>query len=220
MTRQEPEGYWIDDPRPIAARAPYTFFLPSPAELQAIEVGDLVKLLFEYGIEAEKWDAERMWVTVTSIEGNEAVGRLDNEPDEPRSPVRLGDFIGFDRRHALAVLWAEGKHGPEPPEYREYWDRCMVDDCVIEDGVPVEYIYREQPDLMKPDDRYPDSGWRIRGKQGDASDDDMDARKASYVALGLVLNRDDSWLGVIDAPIGSAFMRNFDSDEYQAIETI
>lgn len=162
MNGGESTEYWIEDPRPIAARAPYTFFLPSPEELQAIEVGDLIKLLFEYSIEAEKWDAERMWVTVTSLDGDEVGGRLANIPDEPRSPLSLGDPIKFNRHDALAVLWAEGKRGPEPPEYREYWDRCMVDDCVIEDGVPVEYIYREQPDLTKSDDRYLDSGWRRR----------------------------------------------------------
>ena len=218
MTGGEAMEYWIEDPRPIAARAPYTFFLPSAEELGALEEGDLVKLLFEYGIEVEKWGAERMWVTVTAIEGDEVVGALANVPDEPRSPLSLGDSIRFLRQHALAVLWAEGKDGPKPPEYREYWDRCMVDDCVIEDGVPVEYLYREQPDMGKPGDRYPDSGWRIRGRQGDTSDADMDARTASYVALGLVLNKDDSWLELINAPVGAAFMRNSASGEYEAVE--
>jgi hypothetical protein len=37
-------GYVLFDPRPIAAEAPYTFFLPSETEIVAIARGDMVKL--------------------------------------------------------------------------------------------------------------------------------------------------------------------------------
>lgn len=36
-------NYTIMDPRPIAAEAPYSFFLPHEVELAALRVGDLVK---------------------------------------------------------------------------------------------------------------------------------------------------------------------------------
>lgn len=39
--------YTLDDPRPIAEGAPYTFYLPSTEEIAAVGPGDLVKLLFE-----------------------------------------------------------------------------------------------------------------------------------------------------------------------------
>jgi len=52
-------GYDILDPRPIAAEAPYTFFLPSPSEIAAVGKRDLVKLLFDYPHQTEKWTAER-----------------------------------------------------------------------------------------------------------------------------------------------------------------
>jgi hypothetical protein len=42
----------------------------------------------------------------------------------------------------------------------------------------------------------------------------MEERKFSYVALGAVLNRDDSWIGWIDAPIGTALMRDFETNKY------
>lgn len=111
MSDQAPTSYWIEDPRPIAADAPYTFFLPSVEEVQAIEVGDLVKLAFQYEGDIEKWGGERMWVTVTSIDGDELAGNLSNEPDEPQSPLKLNDQVSFSRPWALAIVWAEGKQG-------------------------------------------------------------------------------------------------------------
>src|SRR3546814_1942806 len=90
--------------------------------------------------------------------------------------------------------------------------------CPLRSPEPVEFIYREEPDMQQDGDTYPDSGWRIRGRQGSASDADMEARKSSYVALGAVLNRDDSWLRWIDAPVGTALMRDFDRNIYVAQE--
>ena len=47
MSRIElPEGVAIDDPRPIAASAPHTFFLPHPEELAAPSPGDGIKEFF------------------------------------------------------------------------------------------------------------------------------------------------------------------------------
>ncbi|WP_333605178.1 immunity protein Imm33 domain-containing protein [Novosphingobium sp.] len=206
----------IADPRPIAAEAPYTFFLPSGEQLGAIKQADLVKLMFEYSHQTEKWAAERMWVKVSEAEDDRLRGILENVPDEPTSPLSLGDVIEFRRHHVLAIEWENPEKAPPPADYREYWDRCLVDDCVLEGGVPVEFIYREDPDMTQAGDTYPDSGWRIRGRQGASTDAEMEARKLSYVALGAVLNQDDSWLSWIDAPVGTALMRDFDTGSYVA----
>lgn len=89
-----------------------------------------------------------------------------------------------------------------------------MDACVLDGVEPVEFIYREEPDMHEEGDKYPDSGWRIRGRMGNASDEEMDARIPKYVALGAVLNRDDSWLKHIDAPVGTRLMRDFQADSY------
>lgn len=206
-------GYTILDPRPLAAAAPYTFFLPSPQELAAIDKGDVVKLLFEYSHETEKWGTERMWVIVESVDDQELKGVLDNRPSEPTSPLQVGDEVAFKRRDTLAICWEDSERPPLPVAHREYWERCMVDQCVLNGEELVEYLYREEPDLAS-DDEYPDSGWRIRGRMGSATDAEIDGREAGYVALGVVLNLDDSWLGWIDAPVGTSLMRDFDSDTY------
>jgi hypothetical protein len=95
------------------------------------------------------------------------------------------------------------------PEPREYWDRCLVDQAVLDGDLAVEYLYREAPNMAREEDKFPDSGWRIRGDTRDNLGDDIDQRKIAYVALGAVLNRDDSWLHLIDEPIGAEFKKDY-----------
>ena len=243
-------GYILVDPRPIAIEAPYTFFLPTSAELAAVRPSAVVKLMFEYTHPVEKYGVERMWVIVRSVAGDEWQGELDNDPFEPGSSLKSGDRVYFQRHHIISI-WCEESENPNSnvlgrlggffrrlfrrnlaatrdmasavagPAFgrREFWDRCLVDDCVLNGEEPVEYIYREDPDMGQEGDKFPDSGWRIRGRQGAATDDDMEARKLSYVAIGAVLNRDDSWLPLIDLPIGTRLMRNFETGQYQSFSS-
>lgn len=220
MTQTASPSFTVVDPRPIASDARYTFFLPSEIEIAAIVVGDLVKLMFEYPHQTETWAAERMWVEVKSIDNGALIGSLENVPDEPTSPLQKGDLVSFKSSDILAISWANPASAPQPPEYREYWDRCLVDECVLEGEEPVEFIYREEPDMAQEGDKYPDSGWRVRGRMGNATDEEADARKLQYVAIGVVLNRDDSWLHLVDSPIGSAFMRNFETGIYEVERSI
>ncbi len=209
-----PANYSIDDPRPIAAGAPYTFYLPSSERLAALAVGDLVKLIIRGVPPGEEYDAERMWVTITSIIDDEMVGELANEPlDIPQ--LSPGDKIKFHRWNIVdAELEGEDRNSIGLYPRREFWDRCLVDRCVIDDGVRVGYLYREAPDMAEPDDKYPDSGWRLRGEVVDP-DEDLDERKFDYLALGAVLNKDDCWLHLIGSPIGSAYLWNAQTQDYE-----
>lgn len=195
--------------------APYTYFLPHPDQIAALRVGDMVKLLFEYDGEVEEYGGERMWVSVDRIDGCEFEGQLLSDPCE--NHIAKGDRVRFRREDILDFRFGDDRPEPKVPPRREYWDRCLVDECVLYSDVPVEYLYREEPDLADENDEYPDSGWRVRGRQGDTSDDGMDDRKPAYVALGAILNRDDSWLHLIDAPIGSRFIRDFETGEYRKL---
>lgn len=208
-------SFTLDDPRPIKREAPYTYYLPSVQRLAVIEVGDEVQLLFRSTASDPKYDVERMWVVVQLVSEDSLVGKLLNKPfDMPG--LKKGERVRFQRHHAISVLFRDKEKSNrivESPQ-RDYWERCMVDRCVLDDAVPVGFIYREAPEPMREGDKYPDSGWRIRGDARGVSPEDVDDRKSAYVAVGAVFNRDDSWLPLIDEPVGSAFLRNLRTGNY------
>ncbi|MEG3175716.1 DUF2185 domain-containing protein [Sphingomonas sp. RB3P16] len=213
-------SYTIDDPRPIAEEARYTFLLPTENQLLALQAGDLAKLIFRSHPGGSEWDAERMWVTITSAQGDALVGTLDNAPfDMPQ--LKIGASIAFRRSDIIDLQWNADRTAslPPPAASREYWDRCMADACVVAGTSSVEYLYREEPDLGQESDTFPDSGWRIRGTDQAISEDERNDDNPQYVALGAVLNRDDSWLALIDAPVGSRFVRDLDRGTFVACDT-
>lgn len=209
-------GYKLLDPRINAAEAPYTFFLPGKDELAAVAVGDCVQLMFEHVPSGRKWGVERMWVIIENGDGAHLRGRLASEPLEPTASVQTGDTVRFERSDVIAISWADTSKPSAPRTVREYWDYCLVDECVLDGSEPVEFIYREAPNTDRNGDKYSDSGWRIRGRIGKSTDNEVEARRARYVALGVVLNRDDSWLHLIDGPVGARYMRDFNRGVYVA----
>lgn len=217
--RRQFGAYTIDDPRPIAEGAPYTYFLPSENELLALAPGDQVKIVFRSHPPSPKFDAERMWVEITATNGNDLIGKLDNVPcDMPQ--LNPDDVIALKRSDVISILCDEARTiaPPSAPDRREYWDRCLVDACVVDGQISVYYLYREEAEPSEPNDTYPDSGWRIRGDYRDISQEELEAREVRYLALGVVLNMDDSWLHLIDAPIGSAFIRDEATGEFVVAE--
>jgi hypothetical protein len=207
--------YSIDDPRPIAESAPYTYFLPTENELLALSPGDLAKLVFRSHPAGLQWEAERMWVTIIQADGNLLTGTLDNIPsDMPQ--LKLGATISFRRSDVIDLIWNEDRStSPPPPSARrEFWDRCIVDNCVLTGESRVDYLYREEGDLAAEDDKFPDSGWRIRGTDEGILNDEVRGNSVQYAAIGVILNHDDSWLSLIDEPIGSRFIRDLETDGF------
>ena len=206
--------YYLDDPRPTQKQAPYTFFLPDPRRLAALGSGDNAKLIFIPTTEGTKYSAERMWVHIVEKEGAKFIGKLDNIPDDIPG-LKLGDMVEFEEWHIIDAEFDDKEkdsslHFP----IRTYYERCLVDSCVLDDKVRVHFVYREKPDLGDSEDKYPDSGWRIRGDWRGLSDQEVDARQCEYVALGAVLNREDSWVHLINEPEGAAYIRDWENNTF------
>ncbi len=75
---------------------PLTFHIPTLEQIEALQPGDFVKLIFE--------DRERMWVKITSREGDEFTGVLNNDP--VIVDMKCGDKVLFYSRH-IASIWSD-----------------------------------------------------------------------------------------------------------------
>ena len=82
----------------MALNNPKTFEVPSSSEKVSISVGDYVKLGF-----IENGQTERMWVNVTSINGEHThfEGTLDNEPVLVN--MKRTEFVAFNGEHILDI---------------------------------------------------------------------------------------------------------------------
>lgn len=212
-----PPGIALNDPRPIAARSPYTFFMPHPDELKALKPGDGVKAIFTQTEGETKYDAERMWVLIERIEDRVAYGILDSDPDD-MPLIEAGMPVAIPLTHVIATAFSKSNPRPDTPEPREYWERCFVDACVVEGRSHPDYLYREEPDMTREGDQYADSGWRIRGTQEAIDQDEANGEMPRYIALGAVLNVNDSWLHLIDAAPGSYFSWDAEDQSYVEVD--
>ena len=193
--------YEILDPRPMRAEHPYTFFLPTAGEIDRLQPGDLVKLMFS-DLSTDERGVERMWVEMTQRSADHWIGKLDNTPlDMPQ--LKLGQRVGF-RPWQIIQVAPERRSGDGP---REYWQRCYVDPLVLSSERRIHYLERVEPLPLREGDKDFDSGWRIFGSGSHAGGMSFEP-DMRYVALGVALNVDDGWLPLIDEPVGSAFRRD------------
>jgi|GEM_PF-1196857 len=194
-------GWTLCDPRPIQAENPYTFFTPTPQNIDALQPGDLVKLIFE-GTGRDAEFVERMWVVFDGREGDICTGRLANEPYD-LSTLKLHQTIEFAPHHIIVI------HEPRvcDPERDAFegamFARCRVDPAILSGKARIDRLERrERRDVDGV--AQPDSGWHILADQPCSEDD------TQFVAVGVVLNLDDSILSHLRAPVGTALSRQDD----------
>ncbi|WP_298357373.1 DUF2185 domain-containing protein [uncultured Litoreibacter sp.] len=204
--------YEILDPRPMARQNPFTFHLPENEEVEAIEPGGLVKLIFTSIPEARDTAGERMWLIVTGRDGAFFEGVLDNIPsDIPQ--LRYQQEIKFEAHHIIDVIWNDDANRAKfAGDDQKWFMRCLVDDCVVYEDVPIGLIYREEAEKLGGE--HADSGWRILGDQTGLDESEIDARTRSWIAIGVVLNRDDGFVDLLHHPAGSAFERDAITGQY------
>ena len=189
----------------IQKEAPYTFYRPSEIIIDQLKAGEAtVKLIFKFDSdESDVPSAERMWVIIDAInEDGTFVGTLDNDPFHIKD-LKAGDQIIFRREHIIQYdtldeleIEDENEDNLEP-----YLKRCIVSNQIIKDNMPIGYIYREPPSEER------DLGWHIMtGKETkEYLDDDNNFQ---YIAIGVVLNKDDGFIHLLNEPVGSEFRRD------------
>jgi hypothetical protein len=202
-TETHMQSWHLADADALAAEYKYTFYKPPPDTLQRIKVGEVVKLIFRFESEdSEAPEAERMWVLVDEI-GTQGrfKGRLNNEPRHI-TDLKPDDPVEFLSLHIIAT-----EHDKEDSLVNKYSKRCFVTNHVLFEGKLSGHLYREAPDDEK------DSGWRITAN--DESVEYMEnSKNCSYVSLGAVLNKDDSFIELLESPVGSEFIRNPESGRF------
>jgi hypothetical protein len=184
----------------------YTFYTPGPQEIAQIRPGENVKLIFHFDSDDPAAPrAERMWVVVDSIDGTGGfTGRLDNQPRWIKD-LEPGDPVEFRDVHIINT-----EHDSPYNLVNQYLPRCYVTQRVLREGARVGYLYREEPDNER------DSGWRLTA--GDEPAGYMDEPgNIAFVSLGAVLNRDDSFLPLLENSAGSAFARDPQTGQFRPV---
>jgi hypothetical protein len=201
----------IYDPRPTSAVSPYYYPLPSAECLAAIGNGDVIEVM------APDCEDERARIRVESADADYIHGTLlhTDAMDGFADP----GIIKVPKTHIVEVDFATpNKHARNARiRPRRYLELCVVDESLCgsrNENDKVLYVYRDRPFQVHKGSEYPDSGWRIL-----RMDENVDITVASikdilakhvlrYTRLGDALLWDDSWVHLIDKPIGSAFLRN------------
>lgn len=113
-------GWELIDPRPTAADHPATFELPTPAELEAVGPGSLVRAQFrvatiadvvrdglapydEHGEPRLVTQVERIWAIVTGVDGDVIECVLDNQPFATHTSMTIYDRLTIPRSHVIAT---------------------------------------------------------------------------------------------------------------------
>lgn len=100
-------GFYLEDATEYERQRPDLYQIPASEVRENLKVGDTVKLIFRFAnewSERAKNDAERMWVEVVEIDGENARyrGTLANDP-MMHSEVHYGDELWFHPVHVFAI---------------------------------------------------------------------------------------------------------------------
>lgn len=189
----------------IQNESPYTFYRPSDATIDRLRPGEaIVKLIFSF--DSDEPDApggERMWVILDVInEDGTFRGTLDNDSYHIKDLV-AGDKIHFTREHIIDydTLNELDISDENVGKLDQYFKRCIVSNQIMNDNKPIGYIYREGPSEEN------DSGWHIMSGEEDDAYAEI-STNFQYIAIGVVLNKDDSFVGLLNEPVGSEFGRD------------
>jgi hypothetical protein len=116
------DGWCLEDGEALHSEAPGTFWLPHVDRREALQPGDLAKLIFRISVDKDEEPVavERMWVLVRERIGNYYLGILDNNPYaiEENDEFWGGIELPFAARHVIDIDPADDatrEMAAEPP---------------------------------------------------------------------------------------------------------
>lgn len=122
------DGWCLENGEALHREAPETFWLPDLEQRDALQPGDLAKLVFRISLDSgeEPVAVERMWVLVRGRAGEYYIGILDNNPSsiEENDELWSGTELPFAARHVIDINLADEAtraKAAEPP--RRAWLR-------------------------------------------------------------------------------------------------
>lgn len=122
------DGWCLEDGEALHRDAPETFWIPDAERRDALQPGDLVKLVFRIAVDndEEPEAVERMWVLVRGRVGEHYFGVLDNDPYaiEENDEFWSGIELPFTARHVIDIDPADDAtraKAAEPP--KRVWRR-------------------------------------------------------------------------------------------------
>ena len=169
--------WWLRSAEDAHAKAPGSFFIPPLQKRESLEVGDVVKLLFEGPTTGGGTRIERMWVQVTEVGRGTYQGALLNEP----SVLQLaeGARVAFAPEHVAACDWSPDELGYDPKEF------ALASARILRDGQAPAWMFKRTADQTYhwDNDVDRDSGWTI-GADGDTPGDLGDVANFGFWSLG------------------------------------
>ena len=194
----------LEDASMIQLEAEYTFYRPSQTVMQQLKVGNLVKLIFNLKPETAELrqgrmpSAERMWVIITERRRDNFKGTLDNNPHFIKD-LKYKDIIEFETKHIIQTDIEETKSDI----VEKYARFCIVSNKILRERKPIGYFCRDEEESTMENGRK-DSGWVfMSGEESDEYANNPD--NLTFTTLGIVLNINDSFIDLLDEPVGSAF---------------
>lgn len=165
--------YELDNVAVIAQENPYSFYLPSSQVISQLKPGDHAKLMFLK--ETSDQFTERMWVQITSIDGDTFTGKLDNDPHWLKL-IKCGDEVTFEACHIMDTTLND----PVAHISQKYTAKCVVTNRVMEMG-ECHYLDRTSP----MDEQ--DSGFAFIHRD-DTQEDIDDPLRSQFISIGRVLD--------------------------------
>lgn len=129
------------------------------------------------------------------------LGFGENEISEELS-LKINRYVRMHRSDIKEINYLSPKE--IEPIYSSYGPKgCYATNRITADGKKVGYMYREEPDA---DSDFPDSGWRFfAGDETDEYSNNPD--NINVFSLNTICNYDSDIIPYLDAPYGSAFVR-------------